>query len=166
MKRMSTPWRRAYIESYEKEDGCVFCNALGKKEDNHKNLVVQRGQRAFVIVNLFPYTNGHLMVAPMDHQPSLEMLDAGTRAEMMELVSQAVVILKKIYHPHAFNIGANIGKAAGAGVPDHVHMHVVPRWTGDSNFMSILGETRVLPETIEETYRRIREAWRKLHHED
>ncbi len=160
---MSTPWRRAYIEGYEKEDGCVFCNALGKKHDNHKNLVVHRGQRAFVIVNLYPYTNGHLMVAPMDHQPSLELLDPETRAEMMELVSQAMVVLKKIYHPHAFNLGANIGKAAGAGVPDHVHLHIVPRWTGDSNFMSILGETRVLPETIEETYKRIREMWEKLH---
>ena len=137
----------------------MFCNALAKKEDNAKNLVIHRGKRAFVIVNLFPYTNGHLMVAPMDHQPSLELLDAETRAEMMELISQAVVILKKIYHPHAFNVGANIGKAAGAGVPDHVHMHIVPRWTGDSNFMSILGETRVLPETIEETYNRIKDGW-------
>ena len=166
MKRMSTPWRRAYIEGYEKEDGCVFCNALGKKTDNHKNLVVHRGQHAFVIVNLFPYTNGHLMVAPLDHKPSLELLDPDTRAEMMELVSQAIVILRKIYRPHAFNVGANIGKAAGAGVPDHVHLHVVPRWTGDSNFMSILGETRVLPETIEDTYKRIREAWKKRQHEE
>jgi ATP adenylyltransferase len=159
MKRMSTPWRRKYIEGHEKEDGCVFCNALAKKVDNPKNLIVHRGQRAFVIVNLFPYTNGHLMVAPMDHQPSLELLDVETRAEMMELVSQTIVILKKVYHPHAFNVGANIGKAAGAGVPDHVHLHIVPRWTGDSNFMSILGETRVLPETIEETYNRIKKGW-------
>lgn len=101
------------------------------------------------------------MVAPMAHQASLELLDPETRAEMMELVSQAIVILKKIYHPQAFNVGANIGKAAGAGVPDHVHMHIVPRWTGDSNFMSILGETRVLPETIEETYERIKKGWEK-----
>jgi ATP adenylyltransferase len=160
MKRMSTPWRRKYIEGHEKEDGCVFCNAVAKKVDNHKNLIVYRGERAFVIVNLFPYTNGHLMVAPMEHQPSLELLDTETRAEMMELVSQTIVILKKVYHPHAFNVGANIGKAAGAGVPDHVHLHIVPRWTGDSNFMSILGETRVLPETIEETYERVRDKWK------
>lgn len=161
MKRMSTPWRRKYIEGHVKEDGCVFCNALAKKQDSHINLIVHRGQRAFVIVNLYPYTNGHLMVAPMVHQPSLELLDAETRAEMMELVSQTIVILKKAYHPHAFNLGANIGKAAGAGVPDHVHLHIVPRWTGDSNFMSILGETRVLPETIEETYQRIKNGWEK-----
>ncbi len=159
MKRMTTPWRRKYIEGHIKEDGCVFCNALAKTEDNSKNLIVHRGQRAFVIVNLFPYTNGHLMVAPMDHKASLELLDAETRAEMMELSSQAIVILKNIYHPQAFNVGANIGKAAGAGVPDHVHMHIVPRWAGDSNFMSVLGETRVLPETIEETYERVRKGW-------
>jgi ATP adenylyltransferase len=159
MKRMTTPWRRRYIEGHIKEDGCVFCNALAKTEDNSKNLIVHRGQRAFVIVNLFPYTNGHLMVAPMDHKASLELLDAETRAEMMELSSQAIVILKNIYHPQAFNVGANIGKAAGAGVPDHVHMHIVPRWAGDSNFMSVLGETRVLPETIEETYERVRKGW-------
>ena len=159
MKRMTTPWRKNYIEGHVKEDGCVFCVALAKGEDNSKNLIIHRGQRAFVIVNLFPYTNGHLMVAPMDHQPSLELLDAETRAEMMELISQTITLLKKIYNPHAFNVGANIGKAAGAGVPDHVHMHIVPRWTGDSNFMSILGETRVLPETIEETYNRIKDGW-------
>ena len=156
---MTTPWRRKYIEGHVKEDGCVFCNALAKTEDNSKNLIVHRGQRAFVIVNLFPYTNGHLMVAPMDHKASLELLDSETRAEMMELSSQAIVILKNIYHPQAFNVGANIGKAAGAGVPDHVHMHIVPRWAGDSNFMSVLGETRVLPETIEETYERVRKGW-------
>jgi ATP adenylyltransferase len=159
MKRMSAPWRKNYIEGHVKEDGCVFCNALAKKEDDAKNLVIHRGKRAFVIVNLFPYTNGHLMVAPMEHQPSLELLDAETRAEMMELVSQTITLLKKVYNPHAFNVGANIGKAAGAGVPDHVHMHIVPRWTGDSNFMSILGETRILPETIEETYHRIKKGW-------
>ena len=157
---MTTPWRKNYIEGHEKEEGCVFCIALAKGEDNSKNLIIHRGKRAFVIVNLFPYTNGHLMVAPMDHHASLELLDPETRAEMMELVSQTITLLKRLYNPHAFNVGANIGKAAGAGVPDHVHMHIVPRWTGDSNFMSILGETRVLPETIEETYKRVREGWK------
>lgn len=159
MKRMSTPWRRNYIEGQTKEEGCVFCNALAKQDDP-ESLVVHRGQRSFVIVNLYPYTNGHLMVAPNEHQPSLELLDAETRAEMIELVTQAMMALKAAYNPHAFNVGANIGRAAGAGVPDHVHMHIVPRWNGDSNFMSIIGETRVLPETIEETLRRIKESWK------
>lgn len=157
---MSTPWRRNYIEGQEKEEGCVFCNALAKPVDYPKSLIAHRGERAFVIINLYPYTNGHLMVAPIEHQPSLELLDAETRAEMMELTTQAIVVLKKVYRPHAFNVGANIGRAAGAGVPDHVHMHIVPRWNGDSNFMSIIGETRVLPETVEETLRRVKEEWK------
>ena len=148
-----------YIENHEKEEGCIFCNALARTEDNEKNLIIKRGEKAFVIVNLYPYTSGHIMVAPMVHLPSLELLDPETRAEMMELVSESMVVLKKTYHPQAFNVGANIGEAAGAGVPDHVHMHIVPRWNGDTNFMSTLGETRVLPESLEETYQRIREAF-------
>lgn len=149
-----------YIENHEKEEGCIFCNALAKT-DNEKNLIITRGEKAFVIVNLYPYTSGHIMVTPMAHQPSLELLDPETRAEMMELVSQSMVVLKNVYRPQAFNVGANIGEAAGAGVPDHVHMHIVPRWNGDTNFMSTLGETRVLPESLEETYKRIREAFQK-----
>ncbi len=158
MKRLWSPWRMKYIEEHEKADGCIFCLALAK-DDNAENLIVTRGRRAFVMLNLYPYTSGHLMVAPMEHQPSLEMLDSETRAEMMELTSQAMVVLKKVYHPQAFNVGANIGEAAGAGVPEHVHLHIVPRWTGDTNFMSSLAETRVLPETVQQTYRRIKESW-------
>ncbi|MBV6394807.1 MAG: AP-4-A phosphorylase [Anaerolineales bacterium] len=156
---MSTPWRRKYIEGHAKEEGCVFCNALAKQDDT-QSLIVHRGQRAFVIVNLYPYTNGHLMVAPNDHQSALEALDAETRAEIMELSTRAIAVLKDVYQPHAFNLGANIGKAAGAGVPDHIHMHVVPRWNGDSSFMPVVGETRVLPETVEETCQRVRAAWK------
>ena len=109
-----------------------------------------------MIVNLYPYTSGHIMVAPMEHQPSLENLDPDTRAEMMELVSESILVLKKIYNPQGFNIGANIGEVAGAGEPGHVHMHIVPRWAGDTSFLSTLGETRVLPEALGETYRRIK----------
>lgn len=109
-----------------------------------------------MIVNLYPYTSGHIMVAPMVHQPSLEYLDSDTRAEMMELVSQCILVLKKIYNPQGFNVGANIGEVAGAGEPGHVHLHIVPRWTGDTSFLSTLGETRVLPEALGETYRRIK----------
>ena len=144
-----------YIETHEEQEGCIFCNALART-DNEENLIIKRGGKAFVIANLYPYTSGHIMVAPMVHQPSLEFLDPDIRAEMMELVSQSIEVLKRIYKPHAFNVGANIGEAAGAGEPGHVHMHIVPRWTGDTNFMATLGETRVLPEALEETYRRIR----------
>lgn len=158
MKRLWASWRMKYITKATKEDGCVFCNALAKP-DNHENLIVMRGKRAFVILNKFPYTSGHLMVASLAHQASLEDLDPATRAEMMELATRCMSILRKVYNPQAFNLGANIGEAAGAGVPGHVHLHIVPRWNGDTNFMSAVGEVRVLPEELEDTYRRVKGAW-------
>ena len=158
MKRLFSPWRMKYIKNTEKEYGCVFCNALAR-EDNAHNLIVMRGERAFVILNKFPYTSGHVMVAPFDHKDNLDNLDAPTRAEMMELTSACITALKKVYAPQAFNVGMNIGAAAGAGVPGHVHIHIVPRWNGDTNFMSTVGETRVLPEELEVTYMRMKEAW-------
>lgn len=144
-----------YIENHEQQEGCIFCKALAQK-DGPKNLIITRGKYTFVILNKYPYTSGHLMVAPYDHKPSIEDLDASTRAEMMELVSQAIIVLKNTYKPQAFNVGANIGEAAGAGEPNHVHMHIVPRWMGDTNFMSTLAGTRVLPEELDVTYRRIK----------
>ena len=158
MKYIWSPWRMKYIQNSEKEPGCVLCNALAKP-DNAQNLIVMRGERAFVILNKFPYTSGHLMVAPIAHQPTFEALDAPTRAEIMELVTAFTTVLRTIYNPQAFNIGANLGEAAGAGVPGHVHMHIVPRWAGDTSFMSTLGETRVLPEGLDDTYQRVRDAW-------
>ena len=149
-----------YIENSSQQEGCIFCNALACP-DNEENLIIKRGELAFVILNLYPYTSGHIMVAPMAHQPSLEYLDPNSRAEMMELVSQSMVVLKEIYHPQAFNVGANIGEAAGAGEPGHVHLHIVPRWMGDTNFMSTLGETRVLPEALKDTYRRIKAGFER-----
>jgi ATP adenylyltransferase len=149
-----------YIES-DKAIGCIFCSAQ-EKEDSAENLIAFRGERAFVILNRYPYTSGHLMVVPIDHQPNLEQLDPDTRAEMMELTTRCMTVLRKIYHPQAFNMGANIGEAAGAGVKSHVHIHIVPRWAGDTNFMSILGETRVLPEALERTYQRVRQAFEGL----
>ena len=160
MQHLWTPWRKNYIEDHSKPSGCVFCRE-SQLPDGPENLIVYRGPCAFVILNRYPYTNGHLMVVPNEHLPSLETLDAATRSEMMELVNLSTVVLKEIYHPEGFNIGANIGSAAGAGVADHVHIHVVPRWLGDTNFMSTLGETRILPEELEHTYRRLTEVWRK-----
>jgi ATP adenylyltransferase len=158
MNRLWSPWRMKYIENSEQEEGCVFCNAQAK-EDSEANLIAFRGQRAFVILNLYPYTSGHLMVIPFEHVATFEELTSATRSEMMELTSQCMLVLRKTYHPQGFNMGANIGEAAGAGVPGHVHIHIVPRWGGDTNFMSTLGETRVLPESIEVTYRRVREGF-------
>ncbi len=157
MNHLWSPWRMEYIQNHE-EEGCVFCKAQAQA-DSPENLIVFRGQRAFVILNRFPYTSGHLMVVPTAHQPSFEDLDIETRAEVMELTTRCIRVLRKVYRPEAFNVGANIGVLAGAGVANHVHMHIVPRWGGDTNFMSTLGQTRVLPEELEETYRRVREGW-------
>lgn len=164
MKRLFSPWRMKYIQNAKEEyqAGCFFCSALNKS-DSAENLVVARGKTAFALLNLYPYTSGHMMVAPFTHQAKLEEITPETRAEMMELVSQCIVTLKRVYQPQAFNVGANIGEAAGAGVPGHVHLHIVPRWIGDTNFMSAVSEVRVLPETIEETYRRVRKAWQETH---
>ncbi len=153
-----SPWRMAYIQNNKPEDACVFCTAL-QQPDCDENLIVRRGERAFVILNRFPYTSGHLMIVPYDHRASLELLDTPTRSEIMELAAKAIQVLQQVYTPEGYNLGINIGKVAGAGIIGHVHLHVVPRWGGDTNFMSALGETRVLPETLDMTYHRVRDAW-------
>jgi ATP adenylyltransferase len=150
-----------YIQDHQHEDNCVFCDEP-IQPDCAENLIVFRGKRAFVILNRYPYTSGHLMIVPFDHQPSLEFLDAETRAELMELASQSIRVLQSEYAPQGFNLGINIGEAAGAGILGHVHLHVVPRWKGDTNFMSTLSDTRVLPEALEDTWRRIKTAWDRL----
>lgn len=144
-----------YIENHDKVEGCVFCEAQAM-EDGAENLIAYRGARAYVILNRYPYTGGHLMVVPFDHKSNIEELDPPTRAEMMELAARCTTILNKLYKPHGFNLGANIGEAAGAGVKEHVHIHIVPRWKGDTNFMSSLGGTRVIPEALDATYQRIK----------
>jgi len=147
-----------YIENNTKVDGCIFCVAQ-EMEDSPQNLIAFRGERSFVILNRYPYTSGHLMVVPFTHQPNLELLDAATRAEMMELTTRCMTVLRSIYNPQAFNMGANIGEAAGAGVKEHVHIHIVPRWAGDTNFMSAIGEARVLPELLESTFVRVKKGF-------
>jgi ATP adenylyltransferase len=128
-------------------------------EDGAENLIALRGERAFVILNRYPYTSGHLMVVPYVHKSNLEELDRPTRTEMMELTTRCMTVLRKLYDPQAFNMGANIGEAAGAGVKEHVHLHIVPRWAGDTNFMSAVGETRVLPESLERTFERVKQGF-------
>jgi len=151
----------SYIQKHKDESGCVFCVAQDVS-DGTENLILFRGQRAFVILNRYPYTSGHLMVVPYQHEASLEGLDSETRAELLELANQIMKLLGKEYHPQGFNVGINIGEAAGAGITEHVHLHVVPRWSGDTNFMSSLGETRVLPETLADTYQRLKKAWQQM----
>ena len=150
-----------YIQKHKETKGCVFCEALGMP-DGPDNLILHRGQRAFVILNRFPYTSGHLMVVPYKHDATIQGLKAETRAELMELATQVMSLLGKEYHAQGFNMGINVGEAAGAGITEHVHLHVVPRWTGDTNFMSSLGETRVLPETLEDTFQRLKKAWEQV----
>lgn len=145
----------------EHQDECIFCSALQQK-DGLENLVIWRSKLAFVILNRYPYNNGHLMVVPNAHKPSLEFLDPETRSELMELTSQAIMLLRRVYNPQGFNMGVNIGAAAGAGIAEHVHMHLLPRWSGDTNFMSTVAETRVMPEDLTATYRRVRAAWLEL----
>ena len=144
-----------YIENSTKEDGCIFCNVQAK-EDSAENLITFRGERAYVILNRYPYTSGHIMVVPLDHKPNLEELDSETRAEMMELTARGMSVLRKIYRPEAFNMGANIGEAAGAGIKEHFHIHIVPRWAGDTNFMTTVAEARVLPEDLPTTYSKLK----------
>ncbi|MGW8249050.1 MAG: HIT family protein [Anaerolineales bacterium] len=151
-----------YIQSHRQEADCVFC-VEAERPDGPENLIFYRGQQVYGILNRYPYTSGHLMIVPYAHQPALAGLNPLTRAELIELANQAVEVLQAVYNPQGFNVGINIGEAAGAGITEHVHMHVVPRWGGDTNFMSSLAQTRVLPETLEETYHKVRQTWQSLY---
>ncbi|HWO03050.1 MAG TPA: HIT domain-containing protein [Blastocatellia bacterium] len=158
MEHIWSPWRYKYIASMDSEIGCVFCRVQQIGTD-HENLILHRAQKNFIILNLFPYTSGHLMIVPYEHIASLALTDLATTAEMMELAKRAQSALETEYHPDGFNIGMNLGGSAGAGVADHLHLHVVARWTGDANFVSIIGETRVLPEDLRTTYDKLRKRF-------
>lgn len=160
MEYLWSPWRMEYIMSEKDEGQCTFCKEAAKP-DGPENLVVYRGKRVFLILNRFPYTNGHIMVVPFEHCSSIEKLDSETMTEMMEMTSRSLGVLRSVYRPEGYNIGMNIGEAAGAGIADHVHIHVVPRWGGDTNFMSTLAGTRVLPEALEDTFERVKKAWKE-----
>ena len=150
-----TPWRYAYVTGADKAQECVFCAALTCGDDR-KAGIIHRGQDCFVILNTYPYTSGHVMVVPYLHTDQLQKLDTPAAHEMFDLACRLEGILRELYQPDGLNMGINLGKAAGAGVAGHLHMHVLPRWVADANFMSVVGETRVLPEDLETTYARIR----------
>jgi ATP adenylyltransferase len=152
-QRIWAPWRLAYVKDASKDSAeeCIFC-AKPAEDDDEANLIVHRGDRCFVILNLYPYTNGHLMIAPYEHLATLPALGSETVAEMMALSQRAMTILEESYQPHGYNVGFNQGRVAGAGVEHHIHMHVVPRWGGDTNFMPVLADTRVMPQTLEQSY--------------
>jgi ATP adenylyltransferase len=159
MDYLWSPWRYQYV-SAASGPGCLFCIKSAENKDAD-NFVVHRDRRTFVLLNLYPYTAGHLMIAPYEHVPTLEAAPEETVSEMMLLARQAETHLRTIYKPEGFNIGLNIGKVAGAGVAGHIHMHVVPRWAGDANFMTIVGETRVLPEDLPTTYEKVARAFQQ-----
>ena len=141
--------------SKDNESECIFCSAL-EAGDDKENLIVHRGDHCFVILNKFPYTNGHLMVAPYQHADALQDLDAETVAELMALAKRGMSALESSYHPHGYNVGFNQGRVAGAGVEHHIHMHVVPRWGGDTNFMPVLSDTRVMNQTLGDSYETVK----------
>ena len=158
MERIWSPWRMAYIQAAKEQGedgGCIFCD-LPAEGDDVRTMILARGELAYVIVNSFPYNPGHLMVAPFRHVGAFTSLEAAELADVDALVARSIRALKQEMEPHGYNLGMNLGRVAGAGIPDHVHWHLVPRWNGDTNFMPVVGQTRVLPELLEETYARLR----------
>ncbi len=156
-KALWAPWRLEYIQQADEEPGCVFCRAAEAADED--GLVVHRGERAFVLLNKFPYSSGHLMVAPFRHVGDFAELEHEEAAEIHALAARALAALRQVYGPEGFNLGWNLGRIAGAGVVDHVHQHVVPRWAGDTNFMPVLADVKVLPEHIVATRERVAAAW-------
>lgn len=154
MERLWAPWRMQFIEELRERSSCIFCE-LALPGDDKSRLVLHRGKTCFVLMNRFPYNNGHLMVIPFKHVGELSLLSAPEHAEMMELSAKSVEVMRASIGAEGFNLGVNIGKVAGAGILDHVHMHVVPRWVGDANFLPIISDTRSMPEYLEATYDRL-----------
>jgi ATP adenylyltransferase len=157
VKQLWAPWRLEYIENPNEQEGCVFCRALDGEDQ--PGLIVHRGERVFVMLNRYPYASGHLMVAPNRHEGEFGKLDGDEALELHRLGAAALAALAETMRPQGFNLGWNLGRIAGAGVIDHVHLHVVPRWAGDTNFMPVLADVKVLPEALEQTRLKLAEAW-------
>ena len=170
MKTLWAPWRAEYIYCVGGQGStgrrhCLFCNLL-KEKDDAANLILHRGRRAFIVMNRFPYNNGHLMVAPSRHTADLETLSAAESAELFRLVQKSLAVLRRALRPHGFNVGSNLGRVAGAGVAGHAHVHIVPRWLGDVNYMPLLSETKVISEHLSETYGRLRGRFERANSPD
>jgi len=159
-KIVYAPWREEFLLSPRKENGCIFCNRIEKPEEDAQHFVIYRGDHALVMLNLYPYTSGHLLIIPYRHIAELEELTDDENLECSQLMQKAVTVMKQSMNPDGFTLGLNIGHAAGAGVPGHLHWHVVGRWIGDSNFLPVVGGSRLLSVRIEETYRLLLEAWK------
>jgi ATP adenylyltransferase len=155
------PWRSAFVLA-KKEKGCPLCKALEAETDSVENLIVYRGKTCFVILNKFPYNSGHAMICPNRHLPDLRDLNEEESAELFELVRTTVRLLQEVIKPQSFNLGMNIGEGSGAGIPQHLHMHVVPRWNGDTSFMMVLGKTKVVSVPLDPVYEKMKEAFDRL----
>lgn len=164
MKHLFTPWRMAYIKGEKKPvQGCIFCNKI--TGDNTAEHIIARAEYVYVTLNRYPYNNGHLMVVPYEHIASQEDMTTASLTDLMLTVNRALAVLRQVYNPPAFNLGANLGAAAGAGIAEHYHFHIVPRWPGDINFMTAIGETRVIPDTLDNTYNELKTIWQSLYQE-
>lgn len=161
MEVLWTPWRMEYILSNEKMSGCIFCAGDNRLNDEER-LILYVGNNSMVIMNKYPYANGHLLVCPIKHCFGLDMLENEECLDLMVMVNNSIEILKKAVNPDGFNVGLNLGKVAGAGVEEHMHFHIVPRWNGDINFMTVLGEVRLIPEHIRETYKKLKQYFENI----
>jgi ATP adenylyltransferase len=161
MERLWTPWRSEYVTKADDGDGCIFCDHLAEGDDEKAN-ILYRGETTFVILNAYPYNTGHLMVAPVRHIGELSELDADERHELFDVMCRSIEVIRDAMSPHGFNTGMNLGRVAGAGLPGHLHVHVVPRWGGDTNFMPIVGQTKVLPELLTDTAAKLRPGFRSF----
>ena len=159
MEHLWTPWRSTYLHEKDRAPGCIFCKAAEDPAQDRQNLVVYRATHCFIILNRYPYSSGHLMIVPYEHVGTLTEVDEASAAEMMQLARSSERIVESVYHPEGLNMGLNIGTAAGAGIAQHIHLHVLPRWSGDANFMTTVGHTRIIPEALETTYDKLSEAF-------
>ena len=155
MEHLWTPWRSTYIQANKEKSGCIFCFAAASSDDE-QTLVIHRAEFNFIILNRYPYTSGHFMIAPYQHAQRLQALNLPAAAEMMRLARLAERVIESVYQPHGLNLGLNLGEAAGAGIEQHLHLHALPRWKGDANFMTSVGNTRVVPETLDQTYSKLK----------
>ncbi len=154
MKVLWAPWRVEYVASSDAGEGCIFCPGDDRSRDEER-LILYVGERSIVLMNRFPYINGHLLIAPLRHVATLDSLVTEEKLDLITMVERSIDALKGVMNPGGFNIGINLGKVAGAGVPDHIHFHVVPRWSGDTNYMTVVGEVRVIPEHLRATYQKL-----------
>jgi len=163
MEHLYTPWRMTYLRGEDKKPAvdCIFCAKLRDGVDEREEHIVARSKFVYVTLNLYPYNNGHLMIVANEHIASPELMPTEALTDLMLTTNRALAALRQIYNPQAFNVGANLGAAAGAGIAEHFHMHIVPRWGGDTNYMTVLADTRVIPDLLDETWHKLREAWPK-----